>query len=149
MTPPLKTTATAVFPNNVSSSKQTATNSTTRRPLNLTAKQLEERRLKNPKQLHAIFHVSRLKKLMALTGISVHCLCVMICLQLWNEETKQLLILLVHWKHASLQRQLGSLLQNLESSQQGCWLQLVQQLIFLAEIWECSSGDRGHVYEKG
>ena len=54
--------------------------------------------------------VSRLKKLMVLIGNSVHCLCVMICLQVWkqwqfgigvrcNEDTKQLLFvgIIVHW----------------------------------------------------
>ena len=60
--------------------------------LNLTSKQLEKEKLKNPKQLHGIFHVSRLKRLMVLIGTSFHCLCLMICLQLWNEKTKYLLI---------------------------------------------------------
>ena len=62
MTPPLKTKTIAVISSNVTSSKQTTTKSTTRRSLNLTPKQLEERKLQNPKRVHVIFHVFQLKK---------------------------------------------------------------------------------------
>ena len=50
-----------------------------KRPLNLIPKQIEEKR----KKIIIFGCVSRLKKLMILIGTSIHCLCVMICLQVW------------------------------------------------------------------
>ena len=61
--------------------KENTSNITSKRLLKLTPKKLEEKKLKN----QCLWYVSRLKKLMVLIGNSVHCLCLIICLQLWKQ----------------------------------------------------------------